>query len=76
VPFVGDRIEDSIIAKRVFDGVKPTVAWANELFGLDLCGGRLARVLPEVCEEDTQPEVETSLAAPASDVSASRFASR
>ncbi len=50
VPFVGDRIEDSIIAKRALEGVEPAVAWTNEKLGLDLCGGRLARVVPEVCE--------------------------
>ncbi len=50
IGFVGDRIDDSIIAKRVFDGVEPAVAWANDQFGLDLCGGRLADAVPEVCE--------------------------
>jgi len=54
IPFVGDRIDDSIIAKRVFDGVEPAVAWANDQFGLDLCGGRLAEAVPEVCEGETK----------------------
>ena len=52
LPLIGDRINDSIIAKRIFDGVEPAVAWTNDRFGLDLCGGRLAEAAPEVCEDD------------------------
>ena len=52
LPFIGDRIDDSIIAKRIFDGVEPAVAWTDEQFGLDLCGGRLAEAVPEVCKDD------------------------
>jgi uncharacterized membrane protein required for colicin V production len=53
LPFgIGDQVENSAIAPRVLEGVEPGIAWIDDKLGLDLCGGRLARVVPEVCKED------------------------
>jgi uncharacterized membrane protein required for colicin V production len=53
LPFgIGDQVRDSTIAPRVLDAVEPGIAWIDDRLGLDLCGGRLARVVPEVCKDD------------------------
>jgi uncharacterized membrane protein required for colicin V production len=52
IPFgLGDLIKRSAIAPAVIEGAEPAIASLNEALGLDLCGGRLARVIPEVCEQ-------------------------
>lgn len=52
-PFgLNDLIKRSAIAPRVIEGAEPTIAAVDRTLGLDLCGGRLKRVIPEVCDSD------------------------
>ena len=52
LPFgLSDLVERSIIAPRVLDASAPATVALDDALGLDLCGGRLARALPELCDE-------------------------
>lgn len=47
---VGGFVKGSALAPRAIDAAEPAVAFLDERVGLDLCGGRLARIIPEVCD--------------------------
>lgn len=50
LPFgIGRLVETSTIAPRVLKGATPGVRFLDRNLGLDLCGGRFARTLPEIC---------------------------
>jgi uncharacterized membrane protein required for colicin V production len=52
LPFgISDLVSRSAIAPAVLDAVAPGVAWVDDTLGLDLCGGRLARTVPELCAD-------------------------
>lgn len=51
LPFV-DLLDRSLIAPRVVDAVAPAASAIDKQLGLDLCGGRLARAVPELCDQD------------------------
>lgn len=51
-PFgVGDLIERSSIAPVVIEASEPLIAALDQTLGLELCGGELSRIIPEVCDE-------------------------
>lgn len=51
-PFgLNDLVRRSAIAPAVIEASQPLIANVDRALGLDLCGGRLARIIPEVCEE-------------------------
>ncbi len=51
IPFgIGDLIKRSAIAPKAIELSQPVIAALDDALGLDLCGGRLVRILPEVCE--------------------------
>lgn len=53
IPFgLGDLVKRSAIATRVIEGAEPAIAFTDDKLGLDLCGGKLAKIIPEVCEQD------------------------
>ena len=50
LPFgIGRLVETSTIAPRVLRAAAPGVRYVDRELGLDLCGGRFARTLPEIC---------------------------
>jgi uncharacterized membrane protein required for colicin V production len=50
LPFgIGRLVETSTIAPRVLKAAAPGVRIVNRDLGLDLCGGRFARAMPEIC---------------------------
>lgn len=50
IPFgVGDLVKRSTIARNSIDAAAPVVAAVDNAAGLELCGGKLKRVVPEVC---------------------------
>ena len=50
LPFgIGRLVETSTIAPRALKAVAPGVRVVNRDLGLDLCGGRFKRSLPEIC---------------------------
>jgi uncharacterized membrane protein required for colicin V production len=52
LPFgLSDLVERSLIAPRVLDAVAPATVFIDDKLGLDLCGGRLARAIPDLCDE-------------------------
>lgn len=52
LPFgLSDLVERSLIAPRILDATAPATAAIDEALGLDLCGGRLGRAIPELCED-------------------------
>lgn len=52
LPFgLSDLVERSLVAPRVLDAVAPATAFIDEQLGLELCGGRLARAVPDLCDE-------------------------
>jgi uncharacterized membrane protein required for colicin V production len=54
LPFgISDLVSRSVIAPKVLDATAPAVAWIDNRLGLDLCGGRLARTVPELCTDKT-----------------------
>jgi uncharacterized membrane protein required for colicin V production len=52
LPLVGDVVGSSTVATKLIDGAEPVIGALDESMGLDLCGGRLERILSEVCESD------------------------
>jgi uncharacterized membrane protein required for colicin V production len=51
LPFgLGELVERSLIAPRILDAASPAVAVVDDALGLDLCGGRLARSVKELCD--------------------------
>lgn len=51
IPFgIGDLVKRSVIAPRAISYAEPAVAFLDANLGLDLCGGRLAHIIPEVCK--------------------------
>jgi uncharacterized membrane protein required for colicin V production len=46
-----DLVEGSLIAPRIVEGAGPAIRTIDDRFGLDLCGGRLLRAAPELCDE-------------------------
>jgi len=53
-PFgLNDLIKRSVIAPKVIEAAEPAIASTDRALGLDLCGGRLERIIPEVCEPQT-----------------------
>lgn len=53
LPFgLGDLLDRSLIAPRVIEWAVPVTSALDERLGLDLCGGRLLRAVPELCGED------------------------
>jgi uncharacterized membrane protein required for colicin V production len=54
LPFgIGRLVETSTIAPRVLHVASPGVRYLDRRLGLDLCGGRFARTLPEICRHHT-----------------------
>ena len=52
-PFgLNDLIKRSAIAPKVIEAAEPAIANTDRVLGLDLCGGRLKRIIPEVCHPD------------------------
>lgn len=52
LPFgLSDLVERSLIAPRVMDAVAPAMVFVDDRLGLELCGGRLARAFPDLCDE-------------------------
>jgi uncharacterized membrane protein required for colicin V production len=50
LPFgLSDLLDRSLIAPRIVEAAAPAAAAIDERLGLDLCGGRLARAVPEIC---------------------------
>jgi hypothetical protein len=49
VPLVKDAVGGSAIAPRLVDAVEPAVDVLDETLGLDLCGGRLERIIADAC---------------------------
>ncbi len=50
LPFgIGEMVKSSTIAPRVLRAAAPTIRSADRTLGLDLCGGRFRRALPEIC---------------------------
>lgn len=47
---VGGFVKGSALAPRAIDAAEPAVALLDDKVGLDLCGGRLERIIPEVCD--------------------------
>jgi uncharacterized membrane protein required for colicin V production len=57
IPFgLGDLIKRSAIAPAVIEAAEPTIAVLDDTLGLDLCDGRLKRIIPEVCEKTKQDD--------------------
>lgn len=55
-PFgLNDLVKRSAIAPTAIETAEPLIAAMDDALGLDLCGGKLARVIPEVCEETENP---------------------
>jgi hypothetical protein len=53
LPFgIGSFVKGSAIAQPAIDGASPVIAALDDAVGLDLCGGRLKRVIDEVCRPD------------------------
>jgi uncharacterized membrane protein required for colicin V production len=53
LPFgVDNFVEGSAIAEPAIEGAEPVIGALDEVLGLDLCGGRLERVITEVCRPD------------------------
>ena len=51
IPFgIGDLVKRSTIAQRAIETAEPAIASIDDVAGLELCGGKLKRVIPEVCE--------------------------
>lgn len=51
LPFgLSELLDRSLIAPRVLEWVAPATDFINDKLGLDLCGGRLLRAVPEVCD--------------------------
>jgi uncharacterized membrane protein required for colicin V production len=51
IPFgLGDLIKRSTIAPAVIGWAEPVIAFADDAMELELCGGNLADIIPEVCE--------------------------
>ena len=51
LPFgLSELLDRSLIAPRVLEGVAPATAFLDDKLGLDLCGGRLLRAVPELCD--------------------------
>lgn len=51
LPFgLSELLDRSLIAPRVLEGVAPAMEFVDDKLGLDLCGGRLLRTVPELCE--------------------------
>ena len=49
-PFgLNDLIKRSAIAPAVIEAAEPAIANVDAALGLDLCGGKLRRIIPEVC---------------------------
>lgn len=51
VPFVGDFVTGSAIAPRAIDAVEPAIGVLDDTLGLDLCDGRLKRIIADACKE-------------------------
>lgn len=52
IPFgIGDLVRRSSIAPAVIETSEPAIAFLDETLGLELCGGELADVIREVCED-------------------------
>lgn len=43
-------VTDSLLAPRIVDAAAPVASALDERLGLDLCGGRLGRGVPEICD--------------------------
>jgi uncharacterized membrane protein required for colicin V production len=53
LPFgIGDLVKHSAIAPQAIDAAAPVIRSLDETLGLDLCGGRLERVIAEACPDD------------------------
>ncbi len=51
LPFgLSDLLDRSLIAPRVLEWVAPATGFMDDKLGLDLCGGRLLRAVPELCD--------------------------
>ncbi len=50
IPFgIGDLVKRSTIARNTIEAAEPAIAAVDDVAGLELCGGKLARIVPEVC---------------------------
>jgi uncharacterized membrane protein required for colicin V production len=50
LPFgIGNFVRGSAIAEPAIEASEPVIRTLNDTLGLDLCGGRLERVITEVC---------------------------
>ena len=47
-------ITDSLLAPRIIDAAAPVISELDGRMGLDLCGGRLARAVPEICDRPSR----------------------
>ena len=51
IPFgIGDLVKRSTIAPAAIAAAEPAVGALDRSLGLDLCGGRLKRIIPEACK--------------------------
>jgi hypothetical protein len=51
IPFgIGDLVKRSEIAPAVIGAAEPVIAFFDEQMELELCGGKLANIIPEVCD--------------------------
>ena len=52
IPFgLGDLVKRSTIAPAVIDAAEPVIAFLDDQMELELCGGKLKRIIPEVCDQ-------------------------
>ena len=53
LPFgIGGFVKGSAIAEPAIEAAEPVIAALDDILGLDLCGGRLERIISEVCRSD------------------------
>lgn len=52
IPFgIGNLVKHSAIAPVAIDAAQPAINVLDDTLGLDLCGGRLKKVITEVCDQ-------------------------
>lgn len=52
IPFgIGDLVKRSTIAPKAIEAAGPAIGFLDDALGLDLCGGRLKKIVPEVCDK-------------------------
>ena len=53
IPFgIGGFVKGSAIAEPAIEAAEPVIGVLDDTLGLDLCGGRLKRIISEVCRSD------------------------